>query len=574
MAVTQYIGSRYVPIFADPIEWSNAKEYEPLTIVIHEGNSYTSKQFVPIGIGIDNDDFWALTGNYNAQVELYRRETAAAKAAADDAQADATVAQTDIDTLLPKADFSAGNTVKKYVDDSVAEVQTDIDTLLPKADFSAENTISDAITALDTKIEDAVTEIQPPVFSRADAEKFFNNYSSDRVPIRSKGIHQGLETDKIYIGSSPSTFAAGNQDIAVFMTVVDSWLKAGNRLTYGYGQLGAIAYYGDYDNPSGVNPKDYTDAESGRYWIDCETFAQMIGSCTPFNMSPYNRGANNSDDFRGINPIYNPVSNEIKPYWNYGSYPDPTTYMDSPENSRRLLTWQFAKALDDANRMCWLTPVNTSSVGAPRYYQIPQGAIIFSGNIADRYKGIGHCSLLLGTYGDKTYTVESISAVEHGRTLNIEDINTVAITPKGYYMPPYYPTLLPQPYLNNAMVDFYQLNFQDRNLATNPVENLSISSTDAGCVFFGIAPSGRNEKMTNVHVTLRPNANYNGYFMPEDTAIEFDIPTEGAYGCFFPASFLISVSLNDTSAANNTYNINLMRVQSDKFARVPTRLGC
>lgn len=76
MATTQYIGSRYVPIFADPVEWSNTKSYEPLTIVTHEGNSYTSRQFVPVGIDITNGDYWVLTGNYNAQIEQYRRETA------------------------------------------------------------------------------------------------------------------------------------------------------------------------------------------------------------------------------------------------------------------------------------------------------------------------------------------------------------------------------------------------------------------------------------------------------------------------------------------------------------------
>ena len=74
MATTQYIGSRYVPVFADPIEWSNATAYEPLTIVTHEGNSYTSRQYVPTGIGISDTDYWALTGNYNAQVEQYRSE--------------------------------------------------------------------------------------------------------------------------------------------------------------------------------------------------------------------------------------------------------------------------------------------------------------------------------------------------------------------------------------------------------------------------------------------------------------------------------------------------------------------
>lgn len=74
--VTQYIGARYVPLFADPLDWSDTREYEPLTIVLHQGNSYTSRQFVPRGIDISNSEFWANTGNYNAQIERYRQEVA------------------------------------------------------------------------------------------------------------------------------------------------------------------------------------------------------------------------------------------------------------------------------------------------------------------------------------------------------------------------------------------------------------------------------------------------------------------------------------------------------------------
>jgi hypothetical protein len=109
MPVTQYIGSRYVPLFADPVEWSSTKAYEPLTIVQHQGNSYTSKQFVPVGIDIANTDFWAETGNYNAQIEQYRRETATALETALDAQ-------DDIDNLLPSRYFDVNNTVKSYID--------------------------------------------------------------------------------------------------------------------------------------------------------------------------------------------------------------------------------------------------------------------------------------------------------------------------------------------------------------------------------------------------------------------------------------------------------------------------
>ena len=72
--VTQYVGARYVPLFAEPLEWDKTKAYEPLTIVLYRGNSYTSRQYVPVGVELTNESFWAETGNYNAQIEQYRQE--------------------------------------------------------------------------------------------------------------------------------------------------------------------------------------------------------------------------------------------------------------------------------------------------------------------------------------------------------------------------------------------------------------------------------------------------------------------------------------------------------------------
>lgn len=74
MSVREYIGARYVPLFAEPIDWDNTRTYEPLTIVLYQGNSYTSRQHVPAGIEITDTRYWAETGNYNAQVEAYRTE--------------------------------------------------------------------------------------------------------------------------------------------------------------------------------------------------------------------------------------------------------------------------------------------------------------------------------------------------------------------------------------------------------------------------------------------------------------------------------------------------------------------
>lgn len=71
---SQYVGARYVPKFADPIEWDIERGYESLTIVTYKGESYTSKCPVPPGIDIKNDRYWALTGAYNAQVEEYKNQ--------------------------------------------------------------------------------------------------------------------------------------------------------------------------------------------------------------------------------------------------------------------------------------------------------------------------------------------------------------------------------------------------------------------------------------------------------------------------------------------------------------------
>lgn len=67
-----YVGHRYVPLIMD--EWDKTMTYEGLSVVTHEGGSYTSKKRVPVGIDINNNEYWSMTGNYNAQVENYRQD--------------------------------------------------------------------------------------------------------------------------------------------------------------------------------------------------------------------------------------------------------------------------------------------------------------------------------------------------------------------------------------------------------------------------------------------------------------------------------------------------------------------
>ena len=122
MTTRQYTGARYVPIFGrvgdESITWDNTKPYEPLTIVLHEGNSYTSRQYVPVGIAITNEDFWALTGNYNAQIEQYHQEVQAFDNRITAAQSKADEGYADVETLKGQLGSAAYKNFTSAVDDS------------------------------------------------------------------------------------------------------------------------------------------------------------------------------------------------------------------------------------------------------------------------------------------------------------------------------------------------------------------------------------------------------------------------------------------------------------------------
>lgn len=102
MAVTQYIGARYVPKFYENSDgtaaWRSGVAYEPLTIVTYNGNSYTSKKVVPASVGnpSDNLTYWAPTGIYSEQVEVLRQEMLALR---DDVETEFDEINTKIDSL-------------------------------------------------------------------------------------------------------------------------------------------------------------------------------------------------------------------------------------------------------------------------------------------------------------------------------------------------------------------------------------------------------------------------------------------------------------------------------------------
>lgn len=77
--VRTYKGARYVPLFAEPLQWDAEREYEWLTVVYNCGRTYISKTKVPAGSPLPDypllsNEWWATYADYNAQIEQYRAE--------------------------------------------------------------------------------------------------------------------------------------------------------------------------------------------------------------------------------------------------------------------------------------------------------------------------------------------------------------------------------------------------------------------------------------------------------------------------------------------------------------------
>lgn len=137
--VREYIGARYVPVFANPPEWSDTRGYEPLTIVLHKGDSFTSTQYVPTGIDIKNTEYWLETGNWNAQIEAYREEVM---------RFDGRITQNTEDIKVNKAAIADEATARASADAALQQLIKSEETARQDADTELRSDLSAAIAAM------------------------------------------------------------------------------------------------------------------------------------------------------------------------------------------------------------------------------------------------------------------------------------------------------------------------------------------------------------------------------------------------------------------------------------------
>lgn len=187
----QYIGARYVPVFAEPIEWDINKPYESLTIVTYQGNSYTSKCAVPGGTDITNTRYWAKTGDYNAQVAEYRAavgdlSTQVTGFAKDNAEFREKIDQYDKDNAAMKNEVAAATA---RVDDLAKRVDTaeaDIDGLQATTNQHTQK-LAD-LEAADTQLAQSIADNDTDI---ANLQKKDVQHDSEISAIKTVNDQQG-----------------------------------------------------------------------------------------------------------------------------------------------------------------------------------------------------------------------------------------------------------------------------------------------------------------------------------------------------------------------------------------------
>ena len=140
---TQYIGPKIVPHVATPVQWDSTKQYDALSIVMDEGNTYVARYIVPAGIPLSNTNYWVKFASWNAQVAVLQDVVDTF-----DERIDA------VETLVPAeeaARIAADEALQTAIDNEVT-ARTSADTSLQDA-ITAEIT---ARTSADTTLQDNI----------------------------------------------------------------------------------------------------------------------------------------------------------------------------------------------------------------------------------------------------------------------------------------------------------------------------------------------------------------------------------------------------------------------------------
>ena len=245
MAVTQYIGARYVPlVYQNPDDntnnWKQGVAYDPLTMVTYAGGSYTSKTFVPTTAAnpIDAPQYWIYMGSSSGQITVNTNSITKIRHALAAATEAGYICTSDrangdfvwIDGVLYECTDDI-NVNDSYVPGiNIVEVTDALHALISGLG-QASSDISDISNDLDT-LEGTVTTLTGTVGT------IQTQSNADHAVITTNGLKK--MTYAIWIGDSYTM--AGSLGVNVdkrFSTLVSNWLGLTEK-NYGVGSCGFI----------------------------------------------------------------------------------------------------------------------------------------------------------------------------------------------------------------------------------------------------------------------------------------------------------------------------------------------
>lgn len=271
MAVTQYVGARYVPLFAEPLEWDRNTAYEPLTIVYNNGNSYTSRQYVPSGTDIGNEAYWAVTGNYNAQIEQYRAEVKQydARITANDTAIKAEVERATAAEATKAPTSHASDTTAYGVGNAAnyGHVRLAVASTPATSDATAgiaatPKVVNDAVTTASNELRTSITDIEHDV---ANVQQTLETVESDVADLKTS-VGKGETIDSLYV-------------------IGDSYLE-------GYNPEGSVTGFGNVIKRALKVATYKQDAQGGAKW-DGSTAERITSAVNDYDVLLIALGHNN-----------------------------------------------------------------------------------------------------------------------------------------------------------------------------------------------------------------------------------------------------------------------------------------
>lgn len=224
--------------YADPLQWDITRQYPKNQVVLDtNGDGYLSVQPVPVGVEIDNTDYWTKIGNFSELWSTVKLAITAADeglkttASADRASGDLVWLNNTLyvctTAITRGTEYGTNNTAKTTIDARLANLAQAVKTL--------QDNIADVNTALGTKIDKSTTGDLAQTVSGdfgIHAKTFavtLNDAAGDRAALK---IY-GNSNTPVDIGSAGGTYLHGltktSQVIKKYNDNFDWWPLADNQ---------------------------------------------------------------------------------------------------------------------------------------------------------------------------------------------------------------------------------------------------------------------------------------------------------------------------------------------------------